>query len=120
MTRRITQEVNFMDDGDITASSNYRNKLFRPWFEDDNWGVEIIDGFYKDIVVQFKGIEFIENGDNNVSLDYHVIYKPSVVTEDDVKSDEFNSILTLIIEDIIKEAMESNEIRNNDTQESSS
>lgn len=120
MTRRITQEVNFMDDGVITASSNYRNKLFRPWFENESWGVEVIDGFYKDTIVQFKGVEFVEGGDGNVSLDYHIIYKPSVVSEDDVKSDEFSNLLTLIIEDIIREAMETDEIRNNDTQESSS
>lgn len=120
MTRRITQEVSLMDDGNITASSYYRNRLFKPWFDDNNWGVEIIDGFYRDTVVQFKGVEFIEGGEGNVSLDYHIIYKPSVITEEDIKSDEFNNLLALIIEDIIKEAMETDEIRNNNTQESSS
>lgn len=114
MTKRVMQEVNLMDDDDITASSGFRNILFKPWFENDKWGVEIIDGFYTGTIIQFKAVEFIESMDGNVSLDYHVIYKSSIVSDDDIKSAEFHNLLTIIIEDILKEAME-HEIRNNNT-----
>lgn len=120
MGKRITHEVNFFEEGDITATAGYRNKLFKPWFEDDKWGVEIIDGFYKDTVVQFQEIEFVESGDGNVSLDYHLIHRPYLVSEDDIKSQEFADLLTLIIEDILKEALEANETRNNDSEKSGS
>jgi hypothetical protein len=120
MGKKVTQEINFFEDGDITASTGYRNKLFKPWFQDDKWGVEIIDGFYKDTVVQFKEMEFIESNDGNVSLDYHLIHRPYLVSDDDIKSSEFSNLLTLIIEDILREALEANETRNNDIEKSGS
>lgn len=119
MNRKPVQEFNLMEDRDISPSTSYRNKLFRPWFEKDNWGVEIIDGFYKDTIVQFKEIEMIESDDGNVSLDYHLIHKPSIVSEEDIKSSEFSNLLTIIIEDILREAL-THETRNNDTEESDS
>jgi len=116
MGKRITQEVNFFEDGDITASTGYRNKLFKPWFQDESWGVEVIDGFYKDTVVQIKEMEFLDSEDGNVSLDYHLIHRPAAVSEEDIQSDEFKSLLSVIIEDILREALEANETRNNDTE----
>ena len=120
MTRKVNHEVNFMEGTEFSPTNGYRNKLFKPWFDENNWGVEIIDGFYSGTVVQFKEIEFVDNVDSNVSLDYHIIYKPSIVSEDDTKSGEFSSLLSLIIEDIIREAMESNETRNYNSEESGS
>jgi hypothetical protein len=122
MTRRITHDETFLGGSDITpGTEKFRGKLFKPWFEQDTWGVEIIDGPYKDTVVQVKEIDFVdESDDGNVSLEYHLIYRPAAVTEEDVNSDDFKNLLGLIIEDILKEAMEQHETRNNDTEKSGS
>ena len=39
-----------------------RNELYRPWFVgEQTWGFEIIDGEFKDVVVQIEKIEFVED-----------------------------------------------------------
>ena len=100
-----------------------RNDLYKPWFKEPDWGFEIIDGEYSGVVVQVSNLQLKDEtsvDDNNLSVEYHVIYKPDLITEDQVKSDLFVSLFQTIILDIVKEAVEnySNEIdRNNDTKE---
>jgi hypothetical protein len=120
MGRRITHEVNFFEDGDITPNKGYRNKLFKPWFQDESWGVEIIDGYYKDTIVQFKEIEFVESEEGNISLDYHLIHRPAVITSEEIQSEEFKGLLSIIIEDVLREALEANETRDNHSEKSGS
>ncbi len=100
-----------------------RNDLYKPWFKDEDWGFEIVDGEYSGVVVQVSNLQLKDettDDDSNLSVEYHVIYKPELITEDQVKSDLFVSLFQTIILDIVKEAVEnySNEIdRNNDTKE---
>ena len=117
MNRKINHEVNFMDQEIITPRQGLRNTLFKPWFKDnDGWGIEIIEGFYSGLVLQFKEVEFVDDSDGNVSLDYHVIFKPDIVSEDDLKSSEFQNLLSDILEDILKEAIASHETGNNNSE----
>lgn len=98
-----------------------RNDLYQPWFVGDkDWGFQIIDGEYSGVVVQVESIEFSKKDDGTVDLDFHVIKQPESLQELDIKSDLFTQTVELIINDILKEAIEHYEqARDNDSQESS-
>ena len=94
-----------------------RNDTYKPWFEGEAWGVEIIDGEYSGVIVQFKSLEFSAKDDGTVDLDFHIISQPQGA-EIDTKSDMFNNTIEIIINDILKEAISLYEqTRNNDTPE---
>lgn len=83
-----------------------RGELYKPWFANDNdWGFEILEGEFKDVVVKINSIEFVENGDGNTELAYEVINKPDILSEEDVKGELFKTVFTTIIEDIVREAV---------------
>lgn len=98
-----------------------RNDLYQPWFVGDkDWGFEIIDGEYSGVVVQVESIEFSKKDDGTVDLDFHVVKQPESLQELDIKSDLFTQTVELIINDILKEAIDHYEqARDNDSQESS-
>ena len=98
-----------------------RNDLYRPWFAGEkDWGFEIIDGEYSGVVVQVESIEFSKKDDGTVDLDFHVIKQPESLQELDIKGDLFTKTVELIINDILKEAIDSYEqARNNNTEEPS-
>lgn len=98
-----------------------RNELYRPWFlKDSKWGFEIISGEFKDVVVEIEKLEFAKEQEDNLDIEYHVINSPSLLAEEDLKGDLFKSTFELIINDIVREAIEtSNENnRDNNTEES--
>ena len=84
-----------------------RNDLYKPWFAADNeWGFEILDGMYKDVVVQIESLEFAPDQESMVELNYHVIKKPDLIEEDLTKDPVFVSQVELIVNDILYEAVE--------------
>ena len=83
-----------------------RGELYKPWFAGDNdWGFEILEGEFKDVVIKVSSIEFVENGDGNTDVTYDVINKPEILSEEDVKGELFKTVFTTIIEDIVREAV---------------
>lgn len=96
-----------------------RNDLYKPWFAGEkDWGFEILDGEYSGVVVQIESIDFSSKNDGTVDLDFHVINKEQF-PDLDTGSDLFNKNVELIINDILKEAIDHYEqTRNNDPQES--
>ena len=98
-----------------------RNDLYRPWFEGNTaWGIEIISGDFKDVVLQIEKMEFADEP-GNVELVYHVISKPEIIEEELSKNPTFESTVEFIINDILKEAIEIHEQnRNNYIEKSSS
>ena len=93
-----------------------RNELYTPWFNKDDWGFEVIDGEFSGVVVQVSEVNFkeeIQEDDSNLSVNYHIINKPEIITEEQVKSDLFNALFQTIITDIVKEAVEAYEHDNN-------
>ena len=95
-----------------------RNELFKPWFVGEDWGFEIIDGEFKDVTLQITKFEFKESNDGNVDLEYHVVRKPEILTEEDLKKPEFQAVVEVIINDILKEAIDHYEqTRNDDSKE---
>lgn len=94
-----------------------RNDTYKPWFEGEDWGFEIIDGEYSGVTVQIKSIEFAAADNGTVDMDFHIINQPEGVGID-TKSDLFNNTVEIIINDILKEAIGLYEqTRNNDTPE---
>lgn len=98
-----------------------RDKLYAPWFGGNiEWGFHVIDGSYSEVVVQVENLEFQETDDGNLSVEYHIISKPDRLTDEDLKADEFKEMFQLIVNDIVKEAVEIYETkddRSNNTQE---
>jgi hypothetical protein len=100
-----------------------RNDLYKPWFKDSDWGFEVIDGEFSSVVVQVAKLQLKDEtpeDPSNLSVEYHVIHKPEIITEEQVKSDLFTNLLETIVLDIVKEAVEnySNEVdRDNDPKE---
>lgn len=101
-----------------------RNELYKPWFsKDKDWGFEVIDGEYSGVVVQVTDLKFknepTEN--DNLSVEYHIIHKPEIISEESVKSDLFNALFQTIITDLVSEAIENYaNNRDNDSKESDS
>ncbi len=86
-----------------------REDLYTPWFADNNWGFEFISGEYIGVVVQITQVNFPEESSKEASVDYHVIKKPEDMTEEDIQSDLFKSTFELVINDILKEAIDTYE-----------
>ena len=83
-----------------------RNELFRPWFVGEkDWGFEIIDGEFSGVTVQIEKLEFPDENSSELALDYHVVHKPELITDEHIKSDMFKVVIELIINDILKEAI---------------
>lgn len=87
-----------------------RNELYKPWFsKDKDWGFEVIDGEYSGVVVQVTDLQLKEEtseDNSNLSVEYHVISKPEIISEESVKSDLFNALFQTIITDLVSEAIE--------------
>lgn len=99
-----------------------RGDLYRPWFAGQkDWGFEFISGEFNGVIVQVESLEFSEKGDSSVDLDFHVVMKPEHMSEMEVKGELFNQTIELVINDILKEAIDHYEqARNNDPEESGS
>ena len=98
-----------------------RNELFKPWFVGEkDWGFEIIDGEYKGVTVQIEKLDWPDEGKSELALDYHVVHKPEIITDEDITGDKFKVIIEVIINDILKEAIDDlKQTRDYDTAESS-
>lgn len=104
-----------------------RDDLYRPWFVGDkgDWGFEIIDGHYKDVVVQVEDIQFSKKVENSIDFSYHIVHKPETLEEEleaeGKVSEMFVNTIELIISDILREAVKIyEETRDNDSKESGS
>jgi hypothetical protein len=82
-----------------------RNDLFKPWFVGNDWGFEIIDGEFNNVTVQIAKLDWPDEGSNELALDYHVVHKPELITDEDIKSDTFKAVVEVIINDILREAI---------------
>ena len=83
-----------------------RNELYRPWFVGEkDWGFEIVDGEFNGVTLQIEKLDFPDEGSSNLALDYHIVHKPDLITDEDVKSDTFKAVIEVIINDILREAI---------------
>ena len=98
-----------------------RNELYKPWFVGEkDWGFEIVDGEFNDVSVQIEKLDFPDESSNHLALDYHIVHKPELITDADVKSDTFKAVIEVIINDILREAINDHkQAGDNDSKESS-
>lgn len=96
-----------------------RNDLYKPFFVgEDTWGIEIISGDFNGTVIQIEKFDFKEGTDGEFELEYNLINKPEIILEEDYKSEKFEFTIQLIINDVLKEALEAHEqARANNTTE---
>ena len=97
-----------------------RNKLYKPWFVDEEkWGFEILRGDpFEGVVVQLKYIqsddvnlnehEIINSDKTSLGVEYYIISKPKRVSEEQLKSHQFRTTFDTIVTDILKEALSDN------------
>ncbi len=100
-----------------------RNNLYKPWILKEDWGIEIAEGEFSGLVLQITDVQFDENKESNLSVEYHVISKPDLITDEMLKEDLFVSTFNLIMNDIVREAIEiykEDENRNHNTEKSNS
>lgn len=84
-----------------------RNELYKPWFVGDtSWGFEIVDGDFSGVVVQVENLDFAKDNSSSLDINYHIINKPEVISEDLSQSELFKTIFETIINDIVREAVE--------------
>ena len=83
-----------------------RNELYKPWFLKEDWGFEIIDGEFSGTVVQIQELDFAKDDSSGLDIKYHVINKPEIVTEELIKGDLFKAVFETIVNDIVREAVE--------------
>ena len=97
-----------------------RNELYKPWFVGEaDWGFESTDGEFKDVCIQIEKLDIGDGEASNLKLDYHTIRKPELITDEDLKGQKFQSTIELIINDILREAINHYEqTRNDDPSES--
>ena len=86
-----------------------REDLYSPWFAEDKWGFEFISGDYLGVVVQVEEVKLPEDSGGEASVDYHIIHRPEHITEEEVQNDLFRSTFELVINDILKEAIDNYE-----------
>ena len=84
-----------------------RNDLFKPWFVGKkDWGFEIIDGEFRNVTVQIEKLDWPDEDSSELALDYHIVHKPELITDEDIKSDTFKAVVEVIINDILREAID--------------
>ena len=95
---------------------------YKPWSvkkEDlEQWGVEILEGTFKGIVVVINNITMEGATDQDVVLDYSIIRENSEENPSKYESEEFNLVMSSIITDILKKAIDDYENRNSNSAES--
>lgn len=83
-----------------------RGDLYQPWFVgEDKWGFEIISGEYLGVVLQIEKFDIVDDT-NETTLDYHVINKPDLLSEEELKSEMFSQVIGTIINDILSEMIQ--------------
>lgn len=91
------------------------SSLYRPWAVDNtHWGVEIIEGKFKESVIQIEQVEFDEVDSGSLKVDYHTINIPEGLLKEDYDSTEFVDIMQLVISDILSKAIQDYKENNGD------
>lgn len=84
-----------------------RNDLYQPWFANkDDWGFELLSGDFQGVVVQVEKVDITDDSSGQVKLDFHVIHRPEIVSEEEIKSEQFESVIETVVNDILLEALE--------------
>jgi hypothetical protein len=89
---------------------------YEPWNRGEAWGFKITNGKYENTIISINNIEL--NEDSSCALDFNFYEKTYGLSEGDFSSEEFNSDMSSIINDILKKAVDEHENRDSNTTES--
>lgn len=91
---------------------------YEPWSIQNEgkeaWGVRILEGTFNELTIAINDVKLEE--DNNVSIDYDIVY--SLIPPAEINEEEFNQVLSFIIQDILVKAMNAHEDRIRNSAES--
>lgn len=101
-----------------------RDDLYKPWFADkERWGFEVLSGNFQGVIIQLEELKFEQVEQKSaIGINYHVIHKPEIIPKEDMKSNNFQSLIDTVVNDILNEAMENyeqhriNDFKQSDTQ----
>jgi hypothetical protein len=100
------------------------NKKYRVWTHNDKnnvnrWGVHIIDGKFKDVVVEILTFTSNDHEDGstlgdllesntqvNLSIEFQVIHNPNNIGVDEFENKQFYQFVSDILTEVIKETKE--------------
>lgn len=92
---------------------------YKPWSvkkdDQEQWGVEILEGTFKGIFVVINDIKMEGESDQDVVLDYSIIREGKEEDARDYTGEEFNLVMSSIITDILKKAIDDYENRNSNS-----
>ena len=96
---------------------------YEPWGlkseEKELWGVRILEGKFENTVLSFNDIQLENKGDSNLMLDYSVVQTPENMMEKYMSEDpEFQSIMSEILEDVLRKAINEYENRESNSTKS--
>lgn len=81
-------------------------ELYKPWHTgEDAWGIEILDGEFSGTIIQIHEVNFNEKEESGLDVQYTVLNR-SQTDEVLYNSDMFVSVFSIIINDILKEAVQ--------------
>lgn len=66
------------------------------------WGFIIEDGPFKDVLVSVNGFNSDPLHEGSMSVDYYIVNKPDNVSNDMLKSKEFEKLFEVIVNDVLK------------------
>ena len=89
--------------------------MFNIWgLDEDRWGFELTDGLFEGVVIQVEKIDVLEAETGQVVVDYHAVFIPAHLSEDDIKSDNFKNTFDQVINKFLMDAIQDHEQNRND------
>jgi hypothetical protein len=86
------------------------NSLYKVWTKDikgeNHWGFEILQGKFKNTIVEVSDLKFDEKDEGLVQADFHFINVPDTMMAEDLKTPEFDIVIEDVICDILQCAVE--------------
>lgn len=82
------------------------------------WGVKILDGKYENTIISISNLEMAGEG-GEVQLEFDFINKATGLNDSDYNGDDFNKIMSFILEDILRKAIDDFKDRDSNSTKSS-
>jgi len=92
---------------------------YKPWAlkneKGDLWGVKLLESEFAGTIISITSLSLENADDNTCALDFTIIEKPPNKDENDMKSEKFNNILSGIVNDLLRNAIEEYENRDSNS-----
>ena len=91
--------------------------MYNIWsVNEKDWGFELTDGLFEGVVIQVENIDVKDAETGQISIDYHAVFIPAHLSEEDIGSDNFQNVMNQVINKFLMDAIQDHEQnRNNNT-----